>query len=92
MQIVIRDQDGNPYPTDFESVKAAIAEQIGIVGISEIAARAGVQPNTVKVWRQRHHDFPPPAAQLAMGPVWFWPDVEPWVVAQLKRKPGPRRS
>jgi hypothetical protein len=90
--IVIKDRDGNPYPTDFASVRAAVLEQVGLVGVTEIAERAGVQPNTVKVWRSRHVDFPPAALQLAAGPLWFWPDVEPWVTRQLAKKPGPQRS
>lgn len=86
MDIVIKDKDGNPYPTDFASVREMVLEQIGLVGQAEIAERAGVKPNTIRVWLRRHADFPKPAAELAMGPVWFWEDVRPWVNKQLGKQ------
>jgi hypothetical protein len=55
-----------------------------LVGPAEIAARAGMQPDTFFKWRRRYPTFPKPAAQLTMGPVWFWADVAPW----LARHPG----
>lgn len=85
MDITLTDHNGNPYPNDWPTVRAEVAELIGLVGISEIAEKAGVQANTVKVWRQRHDDFPEPLAQLKMGPVWSWTDVEPWVSRQLEK-------
>lgn len=90
--LLIKDSNGNPLPSDWDSVKDEISRLIGLVGMTEIADRAGVQANTVKVWRQRHADFPEPIAQLAIGPVWSWHDVEPWVERQKQRKPGPRRD
>ena len=50
-----------------------------VVGKTEIAARAGVQPDTVKHWGLRHKDFPAPFKVLAMGPVWWLPVVEAWL-------------
>lgn len=53
-----------------------------LVGIAEIADRAHVKPNTVSVWRKRHAaTFPRPAAELAVGPVWEWRDVEAWLAS-----------
>lgn len=50
-----------------------------VVSVTEIAQRASVQRQTVHQWRRRHPDFPPPLAELAVGPVWAWPDVEAWI-------------
>jgi uncharacterized protein YjcR len=69
-----------------------LAEWLGMVGVAEIAERAGVKADTVLKWRQRHADFPAPTAELKMGPVWFWPTVEPWVTAQKAKKPGAQPS
>lgn len=53
-----------------------------LVGASEIAKRLGVkQPQAVHLWRRRYDDFPEPVAQLDMGFVWNWPDVERWAKA-----------
>lgn len=61
-----------------------------LVGIAEIAARAGVKPDTVHAWRHRHPSFPAPASRLAMGPVWRWGDVAAWLA--LPRRGGRPRS
>jgi hypothetical protein len=53
--------------------------RIQLVGVREIALRSGVQPDTVRKWRQRHEDFPPPLVNLAAGPVWSWEAVERWL-------------
>jgi len=52
---------------------------IALVGVAEIAERAGVQPSTVHAWRDRHDDFPEPMAVLKAGPVWIWGAVERWL-------------
>lgn len=62
-----------------------------LVSVTEIAERAGTTPGTVHSWRRRHADFPRPIAELAIGPVWSWPDVERWLA--VERRPGrPRKS
>jgi hypothetical protein len=59
--------------------KVAIDE---LVGATEIARRLGMkQTHTVHEWRKRYDDFPPPLAELAMGHVWAWSDVERWAKA-----------
>ena len=50
-----------------------------IVGITEIADRAGTSPGTVRAWRTRHRDFPEPVAALSMGPVFDWKKVSVWL-------------
>lgn len=51
-----------------------------LAGISELAARYDVQPNTVAVWTQRHDDFPKPLIQIGgRVRVWWVPDVDEWV-------------
>jgi hypothetical protein len=62
-----------------------------LVGPAEIAARAGVQPDTFFEWRRRYPDFPKPAVQLKMGPVWFWADVAPWLAKHPGRPGRPGR-
>ena len=59
-----------------------------VVGVAEIAAHAGVKPDTVQQWRIRHLGFPPPERVLAMGPVWFLPVVEAWLEATGRREAG----
>jgi predicted DNA-binding transcriptional regulator AlpA len=50
-----------------------------LVGAAEIAERLGLGKSTVvHDWRRRHDDFPEPVADLTMGLVWAWPDVERW--------------
>jgi len=60
-----------------------------IVGIPEIAKRLGTTAGTVKSWINRGV-FPEPAQRLAMGPIWYYPDIERW--ATIPRSPGRRRK
>lgn len=72
----------------FQDFKDEVRRYTGLVSVAEIAERAGVKPNTVSKWLLRHDDFPEPAAELAIGPVWIWDDIEPWVRAQAAKGPG----
>ena len=56
-------------------------EPLPLVGLIEIAMRAGVQRPAVSMWRKRHEDFPVPVAELKVGPVFWWPDVAAWLRA-----------
>ena len=61
------------------------------VGVAEIARRAGTSPGMVRNWRRRHADFPIPLAELAMGPVWDWPEVEAWLAKPRPMGRPPKR-
>lgn len=56
-------------------------EQLPLVGLIEIAQRAGVKRPVVTMWRKRHADFPVPVADLHIGPIFWWPLVEVWLRA-----------
>lgn len=60
------------------AVRARIIEPDELVDVTAIAERLNVRPDTVHKWRQRHATFPAPFAQLAVGPIWLWPDVAAW--------------
>lgn len=65
-----------------DSYGANVARSVQVtdlVGAMEIAQRLGAsRPQTVYAWRGRHADFPAPVAELSIGLVWAWPDVEAW--------------
>lgn len=58
-----------------------------LVGVFEIANRAGVAVATVHSWRRRHPEFPEPVVTLAAGPVWRWADVEAWTHTLRQGRP-----
>lgn len=49
------------------------------VGTSDIARLAGVEPDTVHEWRQRHADFPAPDWAVGGRPAWRVDQVEAWL-------------
>ena len=49
-----------------------------LVGVAEIADLFGVSRQAASNWRERHADFPSPAASLKSGPVWQLPDILAW--------------
>lgn len=53
---------------------------LDLVGVKEIAERAGVTRDAVHKWRERHpRSFPAPVAELSQGPVWDWRKVAEWL-------------
>lgn len=60
-------------------------QPLPLVGLTEIAERAGVQKAAVAMWVARHTPtlsaaaFPEPVATLRVGKVWWWPDIEGWL-------------
>lgn len=69
--------------SDFDVERAELARSKGmspgdLVGAHEIADRLGVSVTTVHKWRQRYDSFPEPYVVLAVGPVFYWPDVQVW--------------
>lgn len=71
---------------------AELAERDGtsLVGVAEIAERAGVAEATVHSWRRRRPDFPAPLARLAAGPVWDWTDIAAWLPRLRVTRPRDR--
>ncbi len=53
--------------------------ELDLVGVSEIAERAGVSIHTVYSWRKRKLGFPDPVSDLRGLLVWEWVDVEAWL-------------
>ena len=51
------------------------------VGITDIATKAGVRPDTVKKWIDRHDHFPRPRGTAGRGRLWEWAEVHRWLVA-----------
>lgn len=49
-----------------------------LYGISELAVATGQRRDTLSQWYRRGK-LPPPAARLAMGPVWMGPAIEAWI-------------
>jgi predicted DNA-binding transcriptional regulator AlpA len=67
-----------------------------VVGAEEIAERLGLECPEVERLMSAP-TFPRPATELAIGPLWLWPDIEPWlrasaVVTRLGRGYAPRPS
>jgi hypothetical protein len=60
-------------------------EPLPLVGLTEIAQRAGVQKPVVAMWRSRHESFPAPVAELRTGAVFWWPEVQVWLQATGRR-------
>jgi hypothetical protein len=63
-----------------------------LYGIAEIADALNESRQLVTVWRRRRtRGMPEPDAELASGPVWHGPTIEPWIDAQIRlsdREPG----
>jgi predicted DNA-binding transcriptional regulator AlpA len=52
--------------------------KLRLVGLTEVAQLLAVSKRTASRYTARS-DFPAPAAELAMGPIWLAEDVEAWV-------------
>lgn len=50
-----------------------------LVDTLTIAARAGVEADTVRKWATRHVSFPRPVLTLANGQIWRWSAVRAWL-------------
>src|SRR4051794_39378420 len=56
-----------------------------LYGIAEIADALGQSRQLVTVWRKRRtRGMPEPDAELASGPVWRGPTIEPWIEDQIR--------
>ncbi len=63
-----------------------------LVGLIEIARRAGVRRSVVTDWRRRHPAFPEPVETLKVGPVFWWPEVERWLLSTGRSTDKDRRD
>lgn len=68
-----------------------MASDLRLLGLSEVAALLGVSKRTASRYAARS-DFPTPAAQLAMGPIWFGEDVETWISRRPVRRGRPPQA
>lgn len=51
-----------------------------VYGPHEVAALAGVRPQTVAIWRQRHRgEMPDPDATISGVPLWLEDTIIPWL-------------
>lgn len=58
--------------------RAKKVDPADLVGQFEIAERLGMKASHVRVWRTRGR-LPEPVAELSMGPIYSWPEVEAMV-------------
>jgi hypothetical protein len=66
--------------TDPEQVRSP--NRPDLVGAAEIAERLNLaHAQSVHSWRRRYSDFPEPVAQLSVGLIWPWREVEGWARA-----------
>lgn len=74
------------------STVAAVHKGSDPVGLSEIAARLGVRPQTAVMWHYRSGrgelpvPMPPHRWTVSGRPVWRWADIEQWA-AETGRQP-----
>jgi hypothetical protein len=89
------DKRGRGWDTRTEALEALVKHLSGwpgdagdqLVGVQEIATRAGVAVATVHSWRRRHGDFPEPVVRLSTGPVWRWADIAAWLPTLKRGRP-----
>lgn len=62
--------------------------ELRVVGLAEVAELLGVSKRTASRYTLRA-DFPAPAAELAMGPIWYPADIEAWAQSTPVRRGRP---
>jgi hypothetical protein len=65
-----------------------VIDPADLVGLAEIAIRAGCTNAAVANWAARHPGFPAPVRELICGPVYSWAAVADWL--NRHDKPGAR--
>lgn len=75
----------SPEHSPWRDLPPAAGDDWPLVGLIEIAQRAGVQRPVVSTWRSRYPDFPVPIRELHVGPVFWWPQVKAWLAATGRR-------
>lgn len=66
---------------DMAASAPATNGSVDLVGVTEVAAMAGVKANTVAVWVKRGK-LPAPAAVLQAGRIWHKADIVRWLERQ----------
>ncbi|MDW5267802.1 MULTISPECIES: AAA family ATPase [Acidobacteriaceae] len=61
------------------------ADEVSLLGVSEIADLLAVSKQTVSNWRTRDEAFPKPMADLKSGPVWMRNEIVIWAQANGHR-------
>lgn len=54
-------------------------DKLPLVGFIEICMHAGVRRPVPNSWIARYEDFPAPVADLIVGKIFWWPEVEQWL-------------
>lgn len=60
-----------------------------LIDSAEVAAILGLSHSTsVRIYRQRYDDFPPPLRRLGSGRclIWLRPDIEAWAERRRSRR------
>jgi predicted DNA-binding transcriptional regulator AlpA len=68
-----------------------MSDRLAVLGLTEVATLLGVSKRTASRYASRD-DFPAPAADLAMGPIWFESDVRSWLETKPIRRGRPPRA
>lgn len=63
-----------------------------LVGMTEIAERTDKSLQAVSNLATRRPDFPSPVIRLAVGPIFLWSEVGPWMETSLRKQRRPNRK
>lgn len=70
---------------------AALEQAGGLVSISEIAERWGVEKQTVRNHHQRSDDFPAPVVTRGRSDLWLTAEIDRWRATPRKRGRPPKK-
>jgi len=57
-----------------------------LVSAGDLRKRLGLGRTTVFTWQIRHRTFPSPVGRVAGADVWWFPEVDAWLVATGRRE------
>jgi len=70
----------------------ALEQAGGLVSISEIAERWGVEKQTVRNHHQRSDDFPAPVTTRGRSDLWLTAEIDHWRASPRRRGRPPKKS